>query len=131
MYTETVSGEEMTPFQDFITGQMNKRGLKSFRAFADFAKISRQTMNRIMRADNPSKPSRAVLVKIAEATDTDIRHLSELVDPQAVRDASFESKRLLALIERLPKREQDAIWRTVEAMLGEGADDDAQRKALT
>jgi transcriptional regulator with XRE-family HTH domain len=116
----------MSPFQQFIEAEMKNRKLESLRRFAEFVGVSHQTMNRLMKPTDPEMPSRRTLVKIAEATNIDIRYIVGLVEPEGLRGIATEAGALADKIGRLPKRDQDAIRAMVDAMLHEGVHNNAK-----
>lgn len=112
----------MNEFQEFIEAEMRRRDLDSYRKFAEFVNVHHGTIARIMSVSNPKLPSRGVLLKIANATGVDIRHIVGLVEPTGIKGVSADATTILAMINRLPKRKQEGLRVLIEAMLTEDAD---------
>lgn len=95
-----VGMQPLTTFAEFLTQEMNKRGL-SVHAFAQFLGISHQTLGRYLEYTPGSAeyPKIEALVKISKALDTDLGGLVAMIEPSRSRI----SPSILLLAERIQR----------------------------
>jgi len=87
---------------DFLQQEMHKREMTNY-AFAQFIGVSHTTINRLVDPDegDTGYPSLDFLIKLAEATQTDIRYLITLIVPENVLFDAEISDQYLHLSKRI------------------------------
>lgn len=110
----------MTPFQEFLRGEMKRRDM-SMREFGVFVGVSHSTIPRLMDASDPTQPSLDFLIKLALSTQTDIRYIISLVAPEAILAIGVDSLTLLSEISKLPKHKQAIVHQLISALLEESS----------
>ncbi len=70
----------MTPFRDFLLGQIKNRQLTK-RAFAELIDIDESSLYRFIKEQNPDRPGDDTLLKISQKLNVQLSELIELRDP--------------------------------------------------
>jgi len=107
--------------RDFILEEMKRRNL-SMRQFAVMVGVVHSTIVRAVDPLDPSPPSFEFLVKLAKATQTDIRTLAAIAAPDAVIDQPIEVLLLAARISRLTSDQRKLIDAAIAGSVFQGAD---------
>jgi transcriptional regulator with XRE-family HTH domain len=108
---------------DFLREEMRKRKMSNH-AFADFIGVSHTTINKLVDFgyEDVGYPSLDFLIKLAQATQVDIRYLVTLVVPQSVLinglDSTPRQLYLSKQIEKLEAPYQQIIELIIQTELG-------------
>lgn len=92
----------------FIEQQLRERSM-SAREFARFVGVSSSTISRAMAHDNTSEPSLTFLSKLANATNTDLCTLVELIVPNSRGNINPQIIRIAERIDKLPVSAQELL----------------------
>lgn len=96
--------------RDFILDEMHKRDM-SGRQFAEFVGVAQSTISRAIDEREPTGPGVELMLKLADATHTDVTTIFALAFPDvAARTKLSPDAALMAQrIEQLPEHLQEAI----------------------
>lgn len=86
---------------DFVKLEMKRRDISSAREFARFVGISYELVNQMLKGSGAKYPKIETLLKLAEATGTDVVSLFLLVLPDNARRANPEDLILSQRIQQL------------------------------
>lgn len=98
----------------------------SIREFARFCNIGNQTLNNILdpRKDEEIYPSIATLIRLAQATNTDLCTLVAFIAPDATR-TSPRARLMAERIDRLSPEKQEIVDRYLLGTLFKESDEDS------
>lgn len=100
----------MNELQKFISEQMVKLGDLSVRKFADKMGVHDTTLGRVLHPTDPAAPTVEFLIKLAKATNTDIRQIIVMVSPDdVVHGSSATAASLLTRIDKLSDEDRKIV----------------------
>lgn len=101
---------QLQKLRSFILTEIRKRDM-SVRQFSEFVGVAHSTVNRILDENDQSTPTLESLLKIADATNTDLYALLGLTFPDIVqRTALSPDARIIAQrVEQAPEHIREAI----------------------
>lgn len=115
--------DEAKTLSDFIRKEMEKRHMRAYN-FAEFVDVSHTTINKFLGdvEEDTGYPSMEFLIKLATATQTDIRYLVTLVVPsETIFNENFQPE-IFDLSRRISKLPPE-YRKIVEVIIAAGLED--------
>lgn len=108
----------MLTIGEFIKQDMESRGIKSYREYADFIGSKHPTVSKY--ANNRFKRMQwDFLVKLSNATQTDIGTLARYVAPEVTFEILPTTQLIAERIGQLPIGDQEHILKSIDALLAQ------------